>query len=105
MYKTCEAITDIPADCIIFKHSSTCGISARAKLAMDAFVKQHPEIQVILLTIQEQPEFKIAVAETYQVRHESPQVLIIKSGNVTKVLNHDYITVFSVKTAAKEAWK
>lgn len=64
---------------VIFKHSTTCSIS---KMAFSRFERaEAPEsIDFHYLDLLNYRSVSTAVAEFFQVHHESPQVLVIKNG-------------------------
>ena len=47
---------------------------------------------IYLLEVHTSPELKVQIAEQLSIRHESPQLLLIKRGIVEAVANHRYIT-------------
>lgn len=81
---------------IIYKHSTTCGISARAHIEVERFVAEHPE----------QPFYKVEVLESRQVsdfietktgvRHESPQLLVVRDGDVVWHDSHGGVTAKAI---------
>jgi bacillithiol system protein YtxJ len=75
----------LPPTCFVYKHSTTCGISARA--AMEIETLESP-IPVYWVNVREQRELSNWVTAEYGVRHESPQLLLIRDGKVEKVWNH-----------------
>ena len=64
---------------VIFKHSTTCSIS---KMALDRFERATaPEtIDFYYLDLLSYRSISNSIAETFQVHHESPQVILIKNG-------------------------
>ena len=64
---------------VIFKHSTTCSIS---KMALDRFERATaPEnVDFHYLDLLKHRPISAAIAEKFQVFHESPQVLLIKQG-------------------------
>jgi bacillithiol system protein YtxJ len=64
---------------LIFKHSTTCSIS---NMAYSRFERaEAPEtIDFYYLDLLNHRNISAAVAEAFQVHHESPQVLLIKNG-------------------------
>ena len=64
---------------VIFKHSTTCSIS---KMALDRFERAAaPEnVDFHYLDLLKHRLISAAIAEKFQVFHESPQVLLIKQG-------------------------
>src|SRR5688572_67151 len=60
---------------ILFKHSSTCGISAHAlEMAMEI------DAEINLLVIQQNRELSREVAERTGYAHQSPQAFVLVSG-------------------------
>jgi bacillithiol system protein YtxJ len=87
---------ELPADCFVFKHSTRCPISSAAA----AFVRSHSfELPVYWLNVIEQRRLSDWVADAYGVRHESPQLLEIRAGAVSRVLNHYDIREERVRAA------
>lgn len=64
---------------VIFKHSTTCSIS---RMALDRFERaETPEnVDFHYLDLLSFRPISNAVAEFFQVHHESPQVILIKNG-------------------------
>jgi len=64
---------------LIFKHSTTCSIS---KMAFSRFERaEAPDsIDFYYLDLLSYRQISTAIAEAFQVHHESPQVLLIKNG-------------------------
>ena len=79
----------LPADCVVYKHSTTCGISATAAKEVRAM---ETELPIYWINVREQRELSNWVAETYKVTHESPQLLLIRGGKVEKVWSHYEVT-------------
>lgn len=78
----------IPETCYVFKHSIQCPISTRAAEE----VKQIPlDIPLYWINVIEQRPLSNWIAETYQVKHESPQLLRIEKNKVAKIWNHHHI--------------
>lgn len=64
---------------VIFKHSTTCSIS---KMALDRFERAvtSDAIDFYYLDLLNYRSISNAVVESFQVHHESPQVILIKNG-------------------------
>ena len=78
---------------VIFKHSTTCGISASAKYRLQADWDELPEdIQFYFLDLLAYRHISNEVASRYGVRHESPQVLVIKDGQASFNTSHHRIS-------------
>ncbi|MET7029393.1 bacillithiol system redox-active protein YtxJ [Sediminicola luteus] len=83
---------------VIFKHSTTCGIS---RMVMNMFKSSYnyPEDQIDLyyLDLLANREVSNAVAEKFQVMHQSPQLLVIKNGTVVAHDSHGAINEISLE--------
>lgn len=77
---------------IIFKHSTRCGIS---RMVMKQFVEDfgfsENQLDLYYLDLIAYREVSNAVANTFNVVHESPQLLVIKNGVVVKYESHGSI--------------
>jgi bacillithiol system protein YtxJ len=79
----------LPADCLVYKHSTTCPVSTTAGQEVRALITDLP---IYWINVREQRELSNWVAETYRVTHESPQLLLIRAGKVEKVWSHYEVT-------------
>ena len=75
----------LPSACFVFKHSTTCGVSAGAAREVRAM---ETELPIYWINVREQRELSNWVAETYQVTHESPQLILIRDGKAQSVWSH-----------------
>ena len=75
----------LPANCLVYKHSTTCGISASAAKEVRAM---ETELPIYWINVREQRDLSNWVAETYDVTHESPQLILIREGKADKVWSH-----------------
>ena len=75
----------LPANCLVYKHSTTCGISASAAKEVRAM---ETELPIYWINVREQRDLSSWVAETYDVTHESPQLILIRDGKADKVWSH-----------------
>jgi bacillithiol system protein YtxJ len=64
---------------VIFKHSTRCNISAVAKNRMDSNEAAESE-EYYYLDLLSYRDISAAIAERFQVNHESPQLLLIVDG-------------------------
>jgi bacillithiol system protein YtxJ len=75
---------------VIFKHSNACGISASAYREMEKL-----EGQVNLLEVQSARDVSRELADLTGIRHETPQVIVLKDGKAVWNASH-----FDVKAGA-----
>ncbi len=83
---------------LVYKHSSTCGISS---VVLNMFSKSYNSdqegVELHFLHIQPYRQISNEVARRYGVRHESPQLLIIKNGAVNFHTSHGAIGDIDIK--------
>lgn len=65
---------------LIFKHSTTCSISAMALSRMERNWSDEAGIKPYILDLLANRPLSRAIAETFGVDHQSPQVLLIQNG-------------------------
>jgi len=82
---------------VLFKHSNTCPISAMAYQRMKEY-----GAGVALVVVQRSRELSRAVEERTGVRHESPQVLVLRRGQSVWAASHFDITAPAVEQAVRE---
>ncbi|AUS04018.1 bacillithiol system redox-active protein YtxJ [Pseudotamlana carrageenivorans] len=77
---------------VIFKHSTRCGISKMVmKQFVSAFQLSENDLDLYYLDLLNYREVSNEVGYRFQVLHESPQLLIIKNGNVVAHESHGAI--------------
>jgi bacillithiol system protein YtxJ len=89
---------------LIFKHSTTCPISGRAAQRIDKLFRESKEplpTFYMVKVIESRPVSQL-IAEHYEVKHESPQILLLKDGEAVWNTSHDEITAEAVLTALEE---
>lgn len=83
---------------VIFKHSLTCPISAGAYEQMAEFAGE-----VALIEVQRARELSTEIENRLGVAHESPQVIVLRNGEVVWNASHYKITVDAVTEAVRQA--
>ncbi len=83
---------------VIFKHSLTCPISAAAYEQMAEF-----EGEVALVEVQRARALSEEIEHRLGVAHESPQVIILRDGEVVWSASHFKITADAVAEAVRAA--
>jgi bacillithiol system protein YtxJ len=101
-----EQLTDIVQESheqpvLIFKHSTSCSISAAAKSKLE---RQWPEanltdVKIYYLDLLRFRSISAEIATTFGVRHESPQLLLIQNGECRYDASHMGIRLSDVKGA------
>lgn len=77
---------------LFFKNSITCPISHGAFDEFNHFIAEHKEVPAYYLNVQTSRELSNYIAETFQIKHESPQILLFKNKNVVWNTSHSNIT-------------
>lgn len=77
---------------VIFKHSTRCSIS---KMVLNRFnnASDFGNADYYLLLVVEQRNISNTVEQIFSIKHESPQVLLIKNGNCIFSESHNAITI------------
>jgi len=96
-----QQITDILAlsydkPKVIFKHSKRCSISSTALRRMEQ-LECIPEVDFYFLDLLAFRSISNKVSEIFGVNHESPQILLIKSGECIYEESHLGITIDELK--------
>ncbi|MBL7816776.1 MAG: bacillithiol system redox-active protein YtxJ [Saprospiraceae bacterium] len=80
--------------CLIFKHSTRCNISSMAKARLEQnWSFSMDEIKPYYLDLLSFRALSDAVADKFNIYHESPQVLLIRDGECTYDASHLDISV------------
>lgn len=90
---------------LLFKHSYTCGISAEAldELLAHLDADATASARYALVTVQTHRDVSNAVAKRLGVRHETPQALVVRDGQVVWAASHFRVTANAMLEAIKAA--
>lgn len=87
---------------VIFKHSTRCSISMMVKRRFEMDWDALPEgISLYFLDLISHRDISAAIAEVFQVHHESPQLLLIKNGECVLDSSHGDISAEEVAELVK----
>ena len=88
---------------LIFKHSTRCAISSMVLNKFKQLVINHSNhYDLYYLDLLKHREISNQIANTFNVLHESPQVIIIKSGVVLAHASHSDILYMSLEDVQKK---
>lgn len=90
-----------PGKQLLFKHSTTCPISAKAYEEFQAFLKETDIPAAVVLVIEDRPVSN-QIEEEFGIKHESPQIFLLEDGNVLWNTSHWKITRDSIKEALNQ---
>jgi bacillithiol system protein YtxJ len=78
---------------VLFKHSVTCGISARSKYMLEANWRfDEDRLKFYYLDLLNHRTISNKIAEKYSVRHQSPQIIIVINGQAVFDASHHRIS-------------
>ena len=85
---------------VIFKFSRTCGTSAYAADELHAYLQGEPaDARYAMVTVQTHRALSDAIAARLGVRHESPQFIVVRDGEVTWHASHFRATAVELTAA------
>ncbi|MFF2289305.1 bacillithiol system redox-active protein YtxJ [Peribacillus butanolivorans] len=87
---------------LLFKHSLTCPVSAEAYEQYEKYMAANEELKTAYLAVQEARPLSNYVAETFDIKHQSPQVILFKNGKPAWNESHWRITFDSLTKAISE---
>lgn len=76
---------------LIYKHSASCGISSMVLKMFNASLDPQWGCDLYFLTIQANRALSHEVEAKFGIRHESPQLLIVKKGEIAFHASHGAI--------------
>lgn len=82
---------------IVFKHSNSCSLSSMAFSELAPLGQQ-----VNLIEVQRTPGLSQEIEKRTGLRHESPQVIVLRQGKVVWDASHFKIKIEAVKTAVRD---
>lgn len=81
---------------VLFKHSTTCPISAGVYQEIS-----NADADINIIVVQKAREVSDAIAKKTGIRHESPQALVVKNGEVVYHAAHYDVTADEVEASLK----
>ncbi len=75
----------------IFKHSTTCGISAMVKRGFENEANAESGVKLYYLDLLANRPISNAIAEKFMVVHQSPQLIVLKNREVVAEASHGAI--------------
>jgi bacillithiol system protein YtxJ len=86
---------------LFFKHSLTCPVSGAAFEEYQTFIGERSGLKTAYLAVQEAQPLSKYVAETFDIKHQSPQAILFKNGQPVWNDSHWRITTESLADAVK----
>lgn len=75
----------------VFKHSTSCGISKMVLRNFESQFEENENTKLYFLDLRKHREVSNAVADELNVRHESPQFIVLNNGVVVHHASHQDI--------------
>jgi bacillithiol system protein YtxJ len=88
---------------VIFKHSPLCGTSAQAYDELQLLIEDGHEAELYLVDVLRHRAASQAVSARFGIRHESPQVLVLREGQVGWHGSHYRVTADAIREALENA--
>tara|TARA_B100000963_G_C22506722_1_gene616367 strand:- start:196 stop:525 length:330 start_codon:yes stop_codon:yes gene_type:complete len=93
-----EILIDNTNYVVIFKHSPRCIIS---RIVLDRFEKDYKKtvtnLEFAIVDVISQKKMSGHISDIFKIRHESPQLILIKNNNVLLSLSHENILFSSLQ--------
>jgi bacillithiol system protein YtxJ len=87
----------------LLKHSTRCPISGSAWRAYQHFAEAWPDVELWRVLVIENRQLSLQIAREVDVRHQSPQALLLHKGRVAWNGSHYSITEDAMRKALDEA--
>ncbi|MBS7529864.1 bacillithiol system redox-active protein YtxJ [Hazenella sp. IB182353] len=89
---------------LLFKHSTRCPISERAYGQLNQFIQREEakQVEVALVYVVEDRALSNEIASRFEVKHESPQALLIHKNDVIWHTSHGNITDENLANVVKK---
>jgi bacillithiol system protein YtxJ len=79
---------------IIFKYSNSCITSERLRQTLEKeLVEKRLTKPIFLVTVQTNKALSKNVEDYFEIKHESPQIILVNKGKVVYSKNHHHIKV------------
>lgn len=88
---------------LIFKHSNACSLSAIAHEEMRRYVEKDlpVDVEFRMVVVQEARPVSNEIEERLGVRHETPQVIVVRNGRAVWNTSHSGVTRVRVAAAVE----
>jgi bacillithiol system protein YtxJ len=88
---------------MIFKHSTSCPVSWAAHAQVTRFLKENPQAPIKLVRVIQERALSQKIAMRTGVRHESPQVIALRAGEVVASPSHGQITAEKLRALLEKS--
>ena len=81
---------------VVYKHSSACSVSTKANREMSKLAKQFP-VPIYKVVVQNNRAISDTIADTLDIRHETPQAIVLQDGSPLFDTSHFNVTVDTLR--------
>lgn len=93
-----EQVAALPM-AILYKHSPTCELSGMAVHEVKQFATAHDEVPIFMVDVLSQRSLSNHIEAHLQIRHESPQAIILQLGRAVWNASHRRVNSASLANA------
>jgi len=86
---------------LIYKHSSACPVSGKAHGEVEDLVEQE-DVPVYKVVVQTHRGVSDAIEADLDLRHETPQIILLRDGEVVYDASHFDVTAEAIRTELKQ---
>src|SRR4051812_17770467 len=77
---------------VLFKHSPTCPVSWMAHREVMYYRSEQPDVSIYLISVRRRGDVSRHIAEQTGIQHQSPQIIVLRQGEVVAASSHDEIS-------------
>ncbi len=88
---------------IVYKHSPTCELSAMAMEEVKVLARERDDVPIFLVDVLLQRSLSNEIESRLKIRHESPQAIIMKSGQPVWNASHRQVNLKRMSDALPAA--
>jgi monothiol bacilliredoxin len=89
------------ARAVVYKHSTRCWGCRSALRAVTTYAERHADVPVYIVDVLVSRDLAQTIASDSRVRHESPQVLVLRDGHVAWHASHSRVTLMALEEATR----
>lgn len=87
---------------LLFKHSRTCPVSARALNEVERFMEEdETDIPIVLIDVLGERSYSAEIAKFLNLRHESPQLIFLEEGKMIWNDSHFRVTESKISSVTE----
>lgn len=87
---------------VLFKHSPTCPVSWMAQREVMQYRSAEPDVPVYLVSVRRRRDVSLHIAAQTGIQHESPQIIVLRRGEVIATASHDEITAGTISAFVRK---